>query len=351
MDISSLLSGMNATQRLDVQALTSGVPGVPAPDSLPSYGGSLGGTPGQPYGAGGIKYATFDTGAIHYDASADLGLQFAEKAMNGQATTGDFMAMFESFQTRMMDLLLKGLKAAGLTDEQILGLANGSSTGKAFISPESLQQEAFSGESGEIPTQAMLPETARESALETATAMSVAPEAEAQGVVTEETRAPSESGLHLPPALEPYREAIRNAAEKSGMPAEVIAGMIWAESRGNLSAQTTNGGNGLADSGLMQINSNTFADLKAKHPALLGDADVNDPDDNILAGALYLREQYDAFDGDMGAALRAYNSGPNNVNMNDLSDISKTGTGNPDYVEYVTGYARTIATGEGTLPA
>lgn len=175
----------------------------------------------------------------------------------------------------------------------------------------------------------------------------------ATGATESTTSASGASGsLHLPESLKPYQDDIQNAADKTGVPAEVLAAQIWQESRGSLGASTVNGGNGLQDSGLMQVNSNTFADLQRKNPDLLGpDADPNSPRDNIMAGALYMKEQLNAFDGNMGAALRAYNSGPNNVNLNDLSDISKTGTGDATYVDKVLNFANIIKTGQGELPA
>ncbi len=115
-----------------------------------------------------------------------------------------------------------------------------------------------------------------------------------------------------------------------------------------LGAATVNGGNGLQDSGLMQVNSNTFADLQSKNPDLLGpNASASNPADNIMAGALYMKEQLGDFGGNMGAALRAYNSGPLNVNVNDLSDISKTGTGDATYVNKVMNFASIISSGRG----
>nr|WP_024966776.1 transglycosylase SLT domain-containing protein [Pantoea sp. IMH] len=160
------------------------------------------------------------------------------------------------------------------------------------------------------------------------------------------------SGLHLPEALKPYEGAIQNAAAKTGVPGEVLAAQIWQESRGNLGATTVNGGNGLQDSGLMQVNSNTFADLQSKNPDLLGpNANPNNPTDNIMAGALYMKEQLNAFDGNMGAALRAYNSGPLNVNVDNLNDISKTGTGDATYVDKVMNFSSIISSGQGQLPA
>ncbi|HBV92666.1 MAG TPA: lytic transglycosylase domain-containing protein [Pantoea sp.] len=161
-----------------------------------------------------------------------------------------------------------------------------------------------------------------------------------------------ESGLHLPAPLLDHEQAIMRAARETHQAPEVLAGQIWQESRGKTEATTVNGGNGLSDSGLMQVNSNTFADLQSRYPHLLGpDASPSAPEDSIMAGALYLKEQRETFGGDLGAGLRAYNSGPGNVNVNDLTDISKTGTGDPTYVGKVLNFADIIASGKGTLPA
>lgn len=154
--------------------------------------------------------------------------------------------------------------------------------------------------------------------------------------------------LHLPPALEPYRADILEAAKATGMPAKVIAGQIWAESRGNLGADSTNV-NGKTDAGLMQVNADTFAELKHNNPALLGNANVNNAHDNIMAGALYLRDQSKAFGNNIGAGLRAYNSGPDKVNVNNLADTG--GVGDPQYAANVLKFAEIIGSGKGQLPA
>ena len=154
--------------------------------------------------------------------------------------------------------------------------------------------------------------------------------------------------LHLPPALEPYRADIQEAAKATGMPAKVIAGQIWAESRGNLGADSTNV-NGKTDAGLMQVNADTFAELKRNNPALLGNANVNNAHDNIMAGALYLRDQSKAFGNNIGAGLRAYNSGPDKVNVNNLADTG--GVGDPQYAANVLRFAEIIGSGKGQLPA
>lgn len=218
---------------------------------------------------------------------------------------------------------------------------NGSGTG-GNATPVNFASGNASGQNG--ATQTALPEAPVLSTAQTQSADATLGNATTLSV--------GSSDLHLPDSLKPYEADIQDAAQATGVPANVLAAQIWQESRGNLGAATVNGGNGLQDAGLMQVNSNTFADLQSKNPDLLGaNASPNNAHDNIMAGALYMKEQLGAFDGSMGAALRAYNSGPNNVNTSDLSDISKTGTGDATYVDKVMDFANTIATGKGTLPA
>ncbi|WP_426449273.1 transglycosylase SLT domain-containing protein [Siccibacter colletis] len=169
---------------------------------------------------------------------------------------------------------------------------------------------------------------------------------------TGEALSAGESGLHLPPALQTHEKAIMEAANHTGIEPQVLAAQIWQESRGKADAVTVNGGNGLQDSGVMQVNQNTFAELQRNNSDVLGpNASPSNARDSIMAGALYMKEQKTAFGGDMGAALRAYNSGPGNVNINDLTDISKTGTGDATYVDKVQKFAEIIKSGNGTLPA
>ncbi|NOK34774.1 transglycosylase SLT domain-containing protein [Corallococcus exercitus] len=158
----------------------------------------------------------------------------------------------------------------------------------------------------------------------------------------------SKLGGNLPPALEKFRGAIESASAKTGMPAEMLAAQIWQESRGNLEAVSTNGGNGLTDTGLMQVNPNTYGELQAKHPELQG-KNLSDPETNILAGAFYMKDMKEQFGSDE-LALRAYNSGPNGVDKSN-PDAIPAGTGDATYVQKVKSFMNTLATGQGTLPA
>lgn len=158
-------------------------------------------------------------------------------------------------------------------------------------------------------------------------------------------------GPGLPPAGEPYKQYIEDASRKTGVPADLLAAMIYAESRFDPNAGTVNGGNGKADTGLMQINDDTWASLQAKHPELVG-KDKNDPAANILGAAFYLTDLRDEMKQKYGRddweiALRAYNSGPNGVDPNDLSALP-AGTGTAQHVQWVMEFWDAIAN-NGTL--
>lgn len=167
------------------------------------------------------------------------------------------------------------------------------------------------------------------------------------GSVTDGTSLSGSGDLHLPQQLEPYRNDIMDASKATGVPPSILAGQIWAESRGQLGQDTTNV-NGKTDAGVMQVNADTFAALKRDNPKELGNADVNNAHDNIMAGALYMRDQKKEF-GDWDSALRAYNSGPDKVNKGNLADAG--GVGDPKYVENVMNFAKIIESGQGQLPA
>jgi soluble lytic murein transglycosylase-like protein len=160
-------------------------------------------------------------------------------------------------------------------------------------------------------------------------------------------------GSGLPAQGEQYRESIESASAKSGVPASLLAGLIHDESRWKSDASTVNGGNGGGDTGLVQMNDGTFAELQKKHPDLAG-KNKNDPDTNILAGAYYLADMKAEMNDKFGVnsweiALRAYNSGPNGVDPNNLNALP-AGTGTDTYVDKVMAYWRTIDQG-GQLPA
>lgn len=93
----------------------------------------------------------------------------------------------------------------------------------------------------------------------------------------------------------PYVEA---ASRSTGVPVEVINAVMRQESGGNDKARSPVGA-----LGLMQLMPGTAASLHVN---------PNDPYQNILGGAKYLRQQYDKF-GSWELALAAYNAGPGAV--------------------------------------
>jgi soluble lytic murein transglycosylase-like protein len=150
----------------------------------------------------------------------------------------------------------------------------------------------------------------------------------------------------LPPSLQPFREDILVAANKSGVPPNILAAQIYQESRGQIHAGSTNQATGLTDAGLMQVDPATFQALRAKH-ADLG-PNLSDPATNILAGAYYDEDMMSEY-GSIPLMLRAYNSGPNGVDRSNANAIP-AGVGDPNYVKLVMQYADDIQAGR-PLPA
>jgi soluble lytic murein transglycosylase-like protein len=89
---------------------------------------------------------------------------------------------------------------------------------------------------------------------------------------------------------------IAEAARQEGTPASLFRGLVLQESRGNADARSPAGAIGLA-----QLMPATARELGV---------DPFDPWENLLGGARYLARQLAAFEGDVAAALAAYNAGP-----------------------------------------
>jgi len=97
-----------------------------------------------------------------------------------------------------------------------------------------------------------------------------------------------------------YHDVVVAAAQKYNLPTHLIYGVIAQESAGDAQAVSKVGAKGL-----MQLMDGTASDLGVRNSF--------DPRQNIMAGAQYLREQLDRFNGDVKHALAAYNAGPGNV--------------------------------------
>jgi len=123
------------------------------------------------------------------------------------------------------------------------------------------------------------------------------------------------------------------ASKETGVPAKLLASVTMQESGGDIGATSTNPGNGKTDTGMNQINPDTYAGMRKEHPDKLG-ADINDPKNQIMCTALMLKEGKEKF-GSYDAALRAYNSGDDQVDKNNLSNVT---IGDPNYVKEVNGW-------------
>lgn len=97
-----------------------------------------------------------------------------------------------------------------------------------------------------------------------------------------------------------YDALILNAAKRHGIPFQLIKALIKAESGFDPRAISRKGAKGL-----MQIMPENMKALRIANPL--------DPAENIMGGALYLKQMLVQFDGRIPLALAAYNAGPNAV--------------------------------------
>ena len=95
-----------------------------------------------------------------------------------------------------------------------------------------------------------------------------------------------------------FRSAFASAAAKTGMPVSLLVATAYEESRMDPSAHS-----GAGARGLLQLMPGTARELRL---------DGDDPADNVLAGASYLRQMLSRF-GSVDLALAAYNAGPTAV--------------------------------------
>jgi soluble lytic murein transglycosylase len=105
-----------------------------------------------------------------------------------------------------------------------------------------------------------------------------------------------------------HEDIIRQQAAEKGVPADLIAAVIYSESR--FRDQTSHAG----ARGLMQITPATAKLIeKLSGGQTFRFEDLSDADINIRYGTFYLRYLLDKFDDNEVAALAAYNAGETNV--------------------------------------
>jgi hypothetical protein len=138
------------------------------------------------------------------------------------------------------------------------------------------------------------------------------------------------------PALDQWSDQIEKASAATGVPANLLAAVMWDESRGQLAASSQNGQSG-ADTGLMQMGAVRFNDLKAKHPELAGMSN-DTAAGNVMAAAFFLKDLKGTF-GSWDLALRGYNSGELSVDMSNPNNIKAQSNGqqygDPAYITKV----------------
>lgn len=143
------------------------------------------------------------------------------------------------------------------------------------------------------------------------------------------------STLGTNPGSAKYTNAINTAASQHGVPASLITAVMDTESSYDPNAKSPKGA-----SGLMQLMPDTARSL--------GVQNINDPDENINAGAKYLSDMYKQF-GSVETALIAYNYGPGNT-QKWLDKGGKTSDLPKETQNYLTKIRNKTSGGSNTVP-
>lgn len=127
-----------------------------------------------------------------------------------------------------------------------------------------------------------------------------------------------------------HEDIIRQQSREKDVDASLIAAVIYAESK--FSDRTSSAG----ARGLMQITPEAANEIERHSGGTTFKLkDLGDPEINIRYGTYLLRELLDRYDGDVVAALAAYNAGPGNVDKWGGSDLSVAGIPFPETRAYV----------------
>jgi soluble lytic murein transglycosylase len=127
-----------------------------------------------------------------------------------------------------------------------------------------------------------------------------------------------------------HEDVIREQSREKDVDAALIAAVIYSESK--FSDRTSSAG----ARGLMQITPDAANEIE-RHSGgtTFKIKDLSDPEINIRYGTFLLRELLDRYDGDVVAALAAYNAGPGNADEWGGSSLSVGGIPFPETRAYV----------------
>ena len=127
-----------------------------------------------------------------------------------------------------------------------------------------------------------------------------------------------------------HEDVIRQQAREKNVDAALIAAVIYSESK--FSDRTSSAG----ARGLMQITPEAANEIERHSGGTTFKLkDLSDPEINIRYGTYLLRELLDRYDGDVVAALAAYNAGPGNVDKWGGSELSVEAIPFPETRAYV----------------
>lgn len=127
-----------------------------------------------------------------------------------------------------------------------------------------------------------------------------------------------------------HEDVIREQSREKGVDAALIAAVIYSESK--FSDRTSSAG----ARGLMQITPEAARDIERHSGGTTFElGDLSDPEINIRYGTFLLHELLDRYDGDVVAALAAYNAGPGNVDNWGGSELTVDSIPFPETRAYV----------------
>jgi len=202
----------------------------------------------------------------------------------------DLNASYKNMQERMIDLQSQALQNKLETTKQLLKLIPGLSGGGASPPGGGASQPGFN--------------------------------------VQPPALGPDSTPTAIPPGVQMRMPQINQAASQYGVRPELAAGVFSQESEGDPNAESPAGAQGFA-----QLMPGTARDLGVSNP--------KDPLQAIPAGAKYLSQMIQKYNGNETLGLMAYNWGPGNVDnwLKSGADPAKIPAETRNYVQKVNGYA------------